>query len=355
MSYRRHKMMQDGGIDLSKDWFKINVFGEGVCTINCAYTITSIGFICYSLNGKKWKKHDKQWSSNIPLNISIPVVEGDVIYFKAYVHGYERNNSESSRINCTAPHTLSGNIMSLLYADDFEDKVAFYPNTTRQFKGLFLNDTALTSCEDLKLPATTLCHYCYCEMFKGCSSLKVPPRSLPASNLPGNCYSSMFSNTIITTHPTMPVITSIEASSMANMFQNTKIADASTIIINVADDSSCKGIFYGCKQLVNGPQLLADTPVSNCYYTAFYGCSSIMYIKCLLKTNSNNAMIEWSRGAKNTNACVFVKHIDATWTNTGASGVPSNWKIIYYDPTLDKYYLDQNRTTECDDHGNVIN
>ena len=52
--------------------------------------------------------------------------------------------------------------------------------------------------------------------------------------------------------------------------------------------------------------------------------------------------------------CIFVKHIDAIWTTTGNNGVPTSWTIIYYDPALDKYYTDQTKSQECDDHGNPI-
>ena len=51
---------------------------------------------------------------------------------------------------------------------------------------------------------------------------------------------------------------------------------------------------------------------------------------------------------------IFVKHINAQWDIVGANGVPENWTVIYYDPTDDKYYTDQTKVTECDDHGNPI-
>ena len=57
---------------------------------------------------------------------------------------------------------------------------------------------------------------------------------------------------------------------------------------------------------------------------------------------------------KDVNTSVFVKHINATWTDTGSNGVPSKWKIIYYDPEEDKYYTSQDKSQECDDHGNPL-
>lgn len=70
--------------------------------------------------------------------------------------------------------------------------------------------------------------------------------------------------------------------------------------------------------------------------------------------SANNCLLNWVYGVPNNNSCIFVKNINATWTNTGDSAVPTRWKVIYYDPALDKYYLDQQRSQECDDHGNPI-
>ena len=72
------------------------------------------------------------------------------------------------------------------------------------------------------------------------------------------------------------------------------------------------------------------------------------------KTIGVQSLINWMTSVPNVSTSIFVKHIDATWTDTGNSGVPSNWTIIYYDPAVDKYYTDQTRATECDDHGNPI-
>ena len=68
--------------------------------------------------------------------------------------------------------------------------------------------------------------------------------------------------------------------------------------------------------------------------------------------SANGCLGYWVSGVPSSG--IFVKNINATWTTTGNSGVPTNWKIIYYDPALDKYYLDQQRSQECDDHGNPI-
>lgn len=346
-------MKNKGGIDLSKDWLRMNVYGDGVCTITVSQYISEshIDSIYYSVNGNRWTKKNRKLSARI--NVSIPVVDGDIVYFKGIATQYEDSNSWSTRIACTANHTLSGNIMSLLYGNDFEGQTVL-PSGERTFKSLFKEDTALTSCEDLKLPATTLRTSCYSELFYLCSNLAVPPKSLPASSLSGACYENMFDETVITTVPDMPIITSIGQKSMTAMFRATKVENASGVIINDTATQCCQYMFYNCKQLARGPQLLAETPASSCYGVMFTQCTNLRYVKCLLKTNTS-AMSQWMQNAKNAvGGSLFVKHINATWTTSGASGVLSNWTIIYYDPEVDKYYLDKNKTEECDANGNGL-
>ena len=50
---------------------------------------------------------------------------------------------------------------------------------------------------------------------------------------------------------------------------------------------------------------------------------------------------------------IFVKNINATWEVSDTHGVLSGWTILYFDPSTEKYYL-SDKTTECDENGNVI-
>ena len=84
---------------------------------------------------------------------------------------------------------VRGNIMSLVYGDDFRGKTQMQDH---QFETLFKNIKNLTKAEDLILPSTTLTDSCYKDMFNGCSGLTTAP-SLNASTLEDRCYESMFS------------------------------------------------------------------------------------------------------------------------------------------------------------------
>ncbi len=85
---------------------------------------------------------------------------------------------------------LYGNIMSLVYGDDFADKTSF-GGKDYVFKGLLSGNTEIKSATNLIMPATTLSNYCYYSMFNGCSGLTTAPE-LPATTLATYCYRLMF-------------------------------------------------------------------------------------------------------------------------------------------------------------------
>ena len=149
------------------------------------------------------------------------------------------------------------------------------------------------------LQASSLFYGCYEYMFENCGSLSKPP-VLPALSLNSNCYSCMFK---------------------------------------------------GCTSLKTAPELNATQLSTYSYQLMFSDCTSLNYIKALVINVSSSEINSWLYGVASTG--IFVKNINATWTTTGSSGVPSGWTIIYFDPATEKYYL-SDKTTECDDHGNVI-
>ena len=109
--------------------------------------------IKYSLNGGEWI----QWDYSV-----ITLNTGDTVYMKGNnPNGFSTSSSSYNQFQMTGKIGASGNIMSLLYEDDFEGKLTI-PN-----------------------------NYCYCRMFSGCTSLTTAPE-LPATTLASSCYSYMF-------------------------------------------------------------------------------------------------------------------------------------------------------------------
>lgn len=113
-------------------------------------------------------------------------------------------------------------------------------------------------------------------------------------------------------------------------------------------------MFWGCTNLTTAPVLPSTTLIDNCY-NQMLRSTGVTWVKMLATDiSASTCLTNWMFGVGNTSDRIFVKHIDAQWTTTGNSGVPTNWTVIYYDPAVDKYYTDQTRATECDDHGNPI-
>ena len=174
--------------------------------------------------------------------------------------------------------------------------------TDRCYQSMFYGCTSLTTAPSV-LPATTLAMSCYYMMFYGCTALTVAPSVLPATTLADYCYQEMFSGcTSLTTTPELP------ATTLANYCYYM--------------------MFNNCSSLTTAPELPATTLATYCYYKMFSGCTSLNYVK-MLATNisSSSCTSNWLQNVASIGT--FVKHIDATWSNSNV--VPSGWTVEYYE------------------------
>ena len=202
---------------------------------------------------------------------------------------------------------VEGNIMSLLFGDDFADKTdltGYYC----AFEGLFnsgINQgnrgAKVTSAEHLCLPATTLAEGCYYGMFIDCVLLTTPPSILPATTLAETCYTYMFARcTSLTTAPSLPA---------------TELAERCYY-----------GMFIECSSLTVAPDLPAHTLAARCYTAMFSFCTSLNYIKCLATDIS--AYICTDFFTNNVAATgTFVKNASMNDWTTGVNGIPTNWTV----------------------------
>lgn len=103
-------------------------------------------------------------------------------------------SDSSSIINCVMEGNttcdIKGNIMSLLFGDDFIGKTIL-TGYNYAFSALFAYNQNIVNAENLILPATVLSSYCYNTMFGGCTNLTTAP-VLPATELARYCYGYMF-------------------------------------------------------------------------------------------------------------------------------------------------------------------
>ena len=177
--------------DYSEDYLTLTALGDGEITITIPSDLGSscATYLSYSKDKSVWERTDINGKNK---TITIPVSRGDNVYLKGKAkQWYDPSGPGGASIDSTANINVSGNIMSLLYEDNFEDKAVFPDNSKYAFNLLFYYNKHLCSAEKLILPATTLEEGCYRFMFYVCTSLTTAP-ALPATKLVTNCYWGMF-------------------------------------------------------------------------------------------------------------------------------------------------------------------
>ncbi len=229
---------------------------------NIEYEVQSTPSVDYSLDG------GNTWNTLLYYG-TVNLSQGQKILWKGTFK--PQGGTYVLKFNTSMRFNVEGNIMSLIYGDDFVDKTSL-TGTVYTFEYLFNGCSGLTSAENLILPATELVHSCYAYMFNNCTSLTKAP-ALPAINLAKRCYSCMFSDCALTT----------------------------------------------------APVLLASVINENSYNYMFENCP-LNYIKCLATdrrafSSTNN----WLSGVPSTGT--FVKAASMNDWPSGASGIPSGWTV----------------------------
>lgn len=209
----------------------------------------------------------------------ISVITGDKVIWKSTIIPSSVNGvglfSSSGKFN------IGGNIMSLLYGDDFIGKTSL-SGKNWAFYRLFYECTNVVEARNLILPATTLSTLCYGSMFRGCKSLTTAPK-LPATTLSNACYSQMFMN---------------------------------------------------CKSLTTAPELPATKLVNECYDFMFEGCTKLSEITMLATDISAwECLYGWVQAVSSTGT--FYKNPEmnslplANYDNNYV-GIPNGWTVVDY-------------------------
>lgn len=238
--------------------------------------------IYYSLDGgSTWTS----LASAVNTQNGFDVDTGDVVLFKGNNQYYTRPISTLSGssyynqfTNTTAGFIAEGNIMSLIYGDNFVGNDSLPANTTHNFGGLFSNCTGMSNADNVILPAMTLNPFCYRNLFATCR-IKTSPK-LPATTLAQGCYNNMF---------------------------------------------------IGCNTLEIAPDLLAPVLAVSCYEGMLYMQSgnTLRYIKCLATNKSaSRCLTNFHNQSYVSPTGIFVKYPGVSWTTGGTDGIPSGWTVI---------------------------
>ena len=268
--------------DYSKDYFTTIAKESGTITFKYTSGGTTEAFTSMS-----YKKNDGEWVTtqydpNNGNTINVPVNSGDKVQWKGinstfdyYDESTEDETYGSFTSDCHVD--VEGNIMSLLYGDNFSDKRSL-EGRDGAFAGLFSYDGNLQiiSAENLVLPATTLAESCYTSMFYGCTGLVTAPKKLPATTLAMGCYGGMFKGcTGLTTAPELPA-TTLADSCYGAMFEGcTSLITAPELPATTLARGCYSNMFSGCTSLTTAPELPATTLAESCYYGMFNGCTSL--------------------------------------------------------------------------------
>lgn len=243
-----------------------------------------------------------------------------------------RGNLEPSRsygigtFSASGNYNAYGNIMSLLYYDNYYNSQLDSTKHKYVFYRLFESDTHLLSAP--LLTSTTLVDGCYKSMFMECKSLIAAPK-LPAITLATECYAYMFSLCYsLTIAPELPAI-SLAIQCYDSMFYSCKaLITAPKLPVTTLVAYCYYQMFCYCSNLITAPELPATNLTGDdCYSRMFYDCTKLNYIKALFKTTpSRTKTDEWVSGVAATG--IFVKNSEATWTTTGVDGIPTGWTVV---------------------------
>ena len=298
------------------DYLKFKVTGNGNIKWNISGS-TSGKVIQYSKNGSSWTSITASTATTISVN------SGDTVLFKGNNDSYQGSTFSGT----TCQFNVEGNVMSLIYGDNFKNKRTFPSNSSNNFYGLFKNCTTLISAKNIILPATTLTEGGYRDMFMGCSSLNEAP-VLPATTLAKNSYNAMFQDcTSLLTAPELPA-TTLGPYCYCNMFNacGSLINGPSILPATTLTEWCYSYMLNNCPNLSKAPILPAITLVERCYCGMFFGCSSLNYIKCLaIDISASRCTYNWVGNVASTGT--FVKNASMTSWTTSADGIPTGWTV----------------------------
>ena len=184
------------------------------------------------------------------------------------------NNNYENTIRCrfiaNNAYKIYGNILSLLYGDNFLGKSTLN-NIARTFQYLFYKSTNLKDASNLVLNATTLTAYCYYNMFAGCTNLVNTPE-LPATSMGDTSCGRMFEGcTSLTTTAKLPA-TALAIDCYYYMFNGcTSLITAPELPATTLTTGCYQNMFSNCTSLTTASELPATTLANSCYYSMYYG------------------------------------------------------------------------------------
>lgn len=304
---------------------------SGTISFNLWYSMGTdmITSISYSTdNGETWTTTNNTDNKEENLVITVNVSKGDKVMWKGdaiqlgYLDEDDYGDGVGSFFTSTCEFDAQGNIMSLLYGDDFKNKATIEKDYA--FAYLFNSDydeekvCEVVNAKNLSLPATTLANSCYYSMFEGCTSLTTAPE-LSATTLAEGCYEGMFYGcTNLTIAPEL-LATTLAFGCYSYMFWGcTSLTTAPELPATTLARNCYYCMFRDCTSMTTAPELPATTLASSCYNNMFYGCTNLTTAPALPATTLAESCYESM--FEGTNVLPDTSNIDFTSEQVVASG-----------------------------------
>lgn len=300
--------------DYSKEYFTITFDDE----------IGSITLI----NDVEWSEDKKTWNTAVANTAFTPTSKS--VYIRR-VGNIWKGSTNLQGIVVSTNYSLSGNIFSLLYGENFVGKTTFPSGSSYNYKNLAYYSLTLTNAENLVLPATKLTLHCYDGLFAECTNLKKPPKELPATEVENGAYSAMFYDCKnLTTIPKMHFSSTYgwachrmfcDCTSLTNI-DNCTFGDS----LNKYSGFAYSWMFSGCTRLTGIIELCDTFLVDNCY-TSMFSNTKITGIKVSFTNIADSTAL--SRWLEVTTTGVLYKPSAATYDDS-ALNLPSTWTVETY-------------------------
>lgn len=252
-------------------------------------------------NGITWDSITAVKGSTLPI---ATLNTNETLIFKCNIKALASAWDNYNGFMTTGYYKVYGNIMSLLYGDNFLDKEEFATSSKENFSGLFRENNGLTDARNLIMPCKKLMSNCYNGTFRECPSLITAPK-LPATTLANDCYSSMFEGCFcLSEAPELPATTL-----MSKCYRRMFLMSRTTTVTS---------------RLTKSPVLAANTLVEGCYDEMFKGNGSIVQVTCLA-TNITKGTPNWLMNVSQTGEFIKSEEMNS-WPRT-VNGIPSGWTV----------------------------
>lgn len=285
-------VMEDGSVhykeDYTKEYLTIEALATGYISFKIASLLTEddLPYVEYSVNGNDWIQVDNV--NDTQVDVRVQVNGGDNVRWRANAERISINTSYTNQyfsdFGSNIRFNVYGNIMSLFYGDDFEDKKSFKNGYSRNLQRLFYY-TNVVSANNLILPATSLNSFDYEYMFYGCSNLISAP-DLPATTISSYTYQNMFSDCRNLIYPPRISCKNFKNYSCEGMFNNCQKIESPPIMKCESVSYMCfSEMFRGCKNLKTMPLLPCTSLSTGCYRWMFSYCESLTSVSELPALN----------------------------------------------------------------------